>query len=239
MFWDPDRYEKWFDSPAGQFALEAEARLLQAMLAGWPRRGHRLLEIGCGTGLFLEILYAMGFDVTGLDASPDMVEAARKRLGKRAEIQVGDGELTPFSDNEFDYVFIWSALEFTKDPEAMLEEAARVAEKGLLIGFLNKNSLYYAMNVRTSSGHMSRGRWLTWCSIQDLIRRATGFRPTMARSVLPGPMQTWRDTGLRKWVNSRIYPPFVGAFTAVRVDFVNLKPLTPLFVWKSEPELGI
>jgi len=238
MFWDPDRYEGWFDTPEGRFALEREARLLQSVLAGWPRRGHKLLEIGCGTGLFLEMLYQMGFDVTGVDSSPEMVMAARKRLGKRADIHLGSGELTAYSDNEFDYAFLWSVLEFTENPEAMLAEAARVAEKGLLIGFLNKNSLYYTMNVRKTSGTMSQGKWLTWTAVQDMVRKATGFRPTLARSVLPGPMQTWAESGPGRWINSRLCPPFLGAFTAVRVDFVNMKPLTPLFAWKSEPEMG-
>ena len=77
MGWDPERYEAWFDTPEGRFALDREAHLLQAVLAGWPRRGHKLLEVGCGTGLFLEMLYQMGFDITGMDNSTEMIMAAR------------------------------------------------------------------------------------------------------------------------------------------------------------------
>lgn len=238
MVWDPQRYEEWFDTAEGRFALDQEARLLQAVLAGWPRRGHKLIEIGCGTGLFLEMLYQMGLDVTGVDSSPEMIMAARKRFNNRASLHLGHGEHMGYSDNEFDYAFLWSVLEFTDEPEAMLEEAARVAEKGLLIGFLNKNSLYYTMNVRNSGGTMSKANWHTWCEMQDLIKRATGFRPTMARSVLPGPTQTWKKTGACKLINSGLFPPSLGAFTAVRVDFVNMKPLNPLFAWKTEPEMG-
>lgn len=238
MSWDPERYEQWFNTPQGRFALEREAKLLQSVLAGWPRRGHKLLEVGCGTGLFLEMLYQMGLDITGIDSSPSMVMAARKRFGNRADIHLGDGEIMPYNDNEFDYVFLWSVLEFTENPEAMLAEATRVAEKGLLIGYLNKNSLYYSMNVRKSSGTLSKGNWQTWCTMQDLIKKATGFRPTLARSVLPGPTGTWRETGICKPINHTLYPPFLGAFVAVRVDFVNMKPLNPLFAWRSEPELG-
>lgn len=235
MHWDPDRYEQWFDTPHGQFALEREVQLLQSVLAGWPRRGRKLLEIGCGTGLFLEHLYQMGFDVSGIDSGPDMIMAARQRFGNRAELFHGDGELLPFTDNEFDYAFLWSVLEFTDDPAAMLTEAARVAEKGLLIGFLNRNSLYYTMNVKDSGGRLAGGHWFTWCEMQDLVKESTGFRPTLSRSVLPGPMNTWKTTGLGRRINSIIYPPFLGAFTAVRVDFVNMKPLNPLFAWKTEP----
>ena len=238
MAWDPDRYEAWFDTPEGQYALEQEVRLLQEMLAGWPRRKHKLLEIGCGTGLFMEMLYQMGLDVTGMDNSPEMIMAARKRFGNRAELHLGHGEHMAYSDNEFDYVLLWSVLEFTDEPEAMLVEAARVAEKGLLIGFLNKNSLYYTMNVRNSGSTLSKAHWFTLCEMQDLIHNVTGFRPTLARSVLAGPMKTWKPSRLSNLVNARILPPSLGAFTAVRVDFTNMKPLTPLFAWKTEPEMG-
>lgn len=238
MSWDPDRYERWFDTPKGRFALDRETRLLQSILAGWPRRGRKLLEIGCGTGLFLEVIYQMGFDITGLDSSPAMIMAARQRLQNRADLHLGDGELMPFDDSEFDYAFLWSVLEFTEDPQAMLKEAARVAEKGLVIGFLNKNSLYYTMNVRGTGSTLDKGTWFTWCEIQDLIKEATGFRPTMARSVLPGPMGTWEESGFGDKLNSFLYPPFAGAFAAVRVDFVNMKPMNPLFAWKREPEMG-
>jgi len=235
MGWDPDRYERWFETPAGQFALERETQLLQTVLAGWPRRGHKLLEIGCGTGLFLEQLYQMGFDVAGIDSSPAMIMAARKRLANRADLHLGDGELPPYGDNEFDYAFLWSVLEFTENPETMLAEAGRVAEKGLLIGFLNKNSLYYTMNVKGSGGILDSGNWFNWCEMQDLIKQATGHIPTMARSVLPGPVKTWKKSGISRHINSTFCPPSVGAFTAVRIDFVNMKPMNPLFSWKTEP----
>ncbi|XXJ18067.1 class I SAM-dependent methyltransferase [Desulfovibrio caledoniensis] len=238
MSWDPDRYEAWFDTPEGRYALDREVMLLQDVLAGWPRRKRKILEIGCGTGLFMETLYQMGLDVTGMDKSPEMIAAARQRFGSRAELHVGHGEHMPYSDNEFDYALLWSVLEFSDEPEAMLAEAARVAEKGLVIGFLNKNSLYYYMNVRGTESSLARAHWFTWCEMQDLVHRATGFRPTMARSVLAGPMKTWKSSTLSNLANGHLLPPALGAFVAVRVDFVNMKPLTPLFAWKGEPEMG-
>jgi SAM-dependent methyltransferase len=41
----------------------------------------RLLDVGCGTGVFLEAAIAAGIDANGIDASPEMVEVARRRLG--------------------------------------------------------------------------------------------------------------------------------------------------------------
>ena len=94
------------------------------------------------------------------------------------------------------------------------------------------------MNVRNSGTTMDKANWYTWCEMQDLIKSATGFHPTLARSVLAGPLSTWKDNGISGLINSRVLPPSVGAFAAVRVDFVNMKPLTPLFAWKTEPEMS-
>ena len=94
------------------------------------------------------------------------------------------------------------------------------------------------MNVRNTGSTLDSGTWYTWCEIQDMIKRATGFRPTTAQSVLPGPLQTWKAGKLVQYINCGLYPPFVGAFGAARVDFVNMKPLNPLFAWRTEPEMG-
>lgn len=234
MRWNAERYETWFDSPEGHVALSREAMLLETMLKGWPRRGKRVLEVGCGTGIFLEKLWAMGFDVTGIDKSPSMLEGARKRLRNRATLHVGDGSHTPYDDDAFDYVVIWSVLEFCARPEAMLEEAARIAEKGILVGFLNRFSLYYLLNVRRSTGTMSRASLLNPLQVSTMVRRATGASPTFSRSVLPGPLSSWKDKGLLGRVNNRVYPSWLGAFSAMRIDLGEHKPLTPLLLWRSE-----
>ena len=92
MDWDAARYEKWYASDQGLAALAAERRLLDSVVDQWPRRNQRVLEIGCGTGLFQHILFDDGFAVAGIDKSPGMIDAARKRLGPEAELYVGDGE---------------------------------------------------------------------------------------------------------------------------------------------------
>lgn len=234
MHWNAERYESWFDSPEGHVALARETMLLEAMTSGWPRRGKKLLEIGCGTGIFLELLWRMGFDVTGLDKSQSMLEGARKRLGDRATLQVGDGSHMPFDDNTFDYVVLWSVLEFSSRPEAMLEEAARVAEKGVLVGFLNRYSLYNRFNLSNSSGTLSRAKLMSSFQVAGMLRTATDFLPVLSKSVLPGPLSTWTEGPVWKRVNDLLYPAWAGAFSAHRVDLGPHKPLTPLLLWKSD-----
>jgi len=124
MDWDALRYEHWFATPEGRFALGVERRLLDSMVAEWPRRNQRVLEIGCGTGLFQQILFDDGFSVAGLDKSPEMIAAARRRLGPGAELYVADGRSLPFADNEYDFCVLWTVLEFCMDPAQVLAEAA-------------------------------------------------------------------------------------------------------------------
>lgn len=242
MVWngfDAEQYEKWFRSPEGKFALEQELRIMDHMISIWPRRKSKLLEIGCGTGIFLEHLYHCGFDVSGVDCAPAMLQAARKRMGNKASLHLCNGELLAFDDNEFDFTVLWTVLEFCSDPEAMLKEAARVSAGGILVGFLNRHSIYFLTHGRmwpwASTSTLREANWFSLPQMHHVIHSATGFRPTM-RSVLPGPQRTWKESSPWKQLNGYIYPPFIGSFTAARVDFLKRKPLTPIHVWKTAPE---
>lgn len=238
MDWDAERYEKWFATEEGRAALSAERRLLDSVVDQWPRRNQRVLEIGCGTGVFQQILFDDGFSVAGLDKSPAMIAAARKRLGPAAELYVGNGEALPFTDKEYDFCVLWTVLEFCDDPGAVIAEAARVAAKGLVIGFLNRHSLHWlAKGVGWPWNHsttLARARWFTWPEMRALALIHTGRKPARIRSILPGPPCTWTARKPWSWINNLILPPQLGAITAMRIDLVDYQPLTPLFAWKTE-----
>ena len=238
MDWDADRYEQWFATQEGRFALAAERRLLDSVVAEWPRRNQRLLEIGCGTGMFQQILFDDGFTVAGLDKSPGMKEAARKRLGPTAELYVGNGEALPFADNEYDFCVLWTVLEFCDNPGQVIAEAARVAAKGLVIGFLNRHSAYWLQRGAhwpwNRNSILGRARWFTWPEMRALALINTGMTPTRTRSTLPGPPCTWTSSAPWSTLNTLILPPPLGAICAMRIDLVGYQPLTPIYAWKTE-----
>ena len=126
----------WYATPEGTYAITQENRLFQHLISQWPRRGHTLLDIGCGAGIFLEMLWHYGFDVTGLDTGTDLLDMARERLGNRAEFQLGRPEHLPFDDEEFDYAALLTVLEYVDNPEDVLREAIRVSHRGVIIGFM-------------------------------------------------------------------------------------------------------
>ncbi len=239
MNWDALRYEQWFATPEGRFALGAERRLLDSVVAEWPRRNQRALEIGCGTGLFQQILFDDGFSVAGLDKSPEMIAAARRRLGPGAELYVADGSCLPFADNEFDFCVLWTVLEFCREPAQVLAEAARVAAKGLLIGFLTRPSAYWLARgcpwPWNRGRSLAQARWFTWPEMRAMALVQTGKTPARTRSALLGPPCTWRVEQPWKALNTLVLPPPLGAICAMRIDFVDYQPLTPIYSWSTEP----
>ena len=91
--------------------------------------GRRVLEVGCGTGVFLRAAAERGLEVVGLDASAALLEVARERVPD-AELHVGDMETLPFPAGEFDAVAGFNCFFFAEDLMAALREAGRVARRG-------------------------------------------------------------------------------------------------------------
>ncbi len=131
-------YEAWERSPEGILVDRLSSELIVRLLR--PGKGERILDIGCGTGNHLLLFYRLGFDVTGLDASPYMLDIARSRLGDKASLRIGRAEDLPFEDNEFDLATLIFTLEFLDDPLAALREAGRVTRNKVFVGVLNSLS---------------------------------------------------------------------------------------------------
>lgn len=95
-------------------------------------RGRRVLDAGCGPGVYTEWLSVRGAQVTGIDASDSMVRLARKRLGDRAEIILANMDMPlDFLESEsFDIVLSALALDYVEDWNAIFREFHRVLKTG-------------------------------------------------------------------------------------------------------------
>jgi SAM-dependent methyltransferase len=91
--------------------------------------GQRVLELGCGSGVFLRAAADLGAQVFGLDASEALIEIARRRVPE-ADLRVGDMQFLPYEDDSFDVVAGFNSLFFADDMVAALREAGRVVRPG-------------------------------------------------------------------------------------------------------------
>jgi len=75
-----------------------------------PQRGGAVLDVGCGTGLHLEMYQRYGCKLYGIDTSPSMLEIAKARLGESAELRLADATQMPYEAGSFDSVICMLAL---------------------------------------------------------------------------------------------------------------------------------
>lgn len=101
--------------------------------------GKRVLELGCGRGVGVEILLALdAAQVTGFDLDPGMVALAQKRLakyGERARVFTGNAEAIQLPDESFDVVVEYGILHHVPGWQKVLEEVSRVLKPGKLFYF--------------------------------------------------------------------------------------------------------
>ncbi|MCG8532976.1 MAG: class I SAM-dependent methyltransferase [Desulfovibrionales bacterium] len=225
-------YQRWMESPAGSLALRAKMKLISDLMAGWPRRGRRMLDIGCATGCITEMYYHAGFDVTGFDHSTRMLQVAQERMGARAEFFLGQAEHLPFDDNQFDFVNVGSIVEFVDDPVAILAEALRVASSAVIITAYSKWSLYYLLRKHIPEEHLKNRNWLNPFALHSMLRGLAGDADIVRRSILLGPVCTWKEQGAWQWINTRLLPYGVGTLSGIQVDVCDTKISIPLKVEK-------
>lgn len=89
----------------------------------------RALEVGCGEGRVTRDLRGRGYEVTGLDVAPTLVEAARDADPSGTYV-VGDAAALPFDDASFDLVVSYNSLIDVDDMPAAVTEAGRVLRSG-------------------------------------------------------------------------------------------------------------
>ncbi|MBI3932195.1 MAG: methyltransferase domain-containing protein [Acidobacteria bacterium] len=129
-----------WDTPAGRRRADRRAAFFVEHGALGP--GRRALELGCGTGVFLERVARSGADLHGLDLSPDLLARARERVAGTANVRLvqGNAEAMPFPDGSFDAVYGSSVLHHL-GLEAALREVHRVLRPGGRTVFTEPNLL--------------------------------------------------------------------------------------------------
>ena len=132
VHWDKGRLKIWEQAAAGFFPKEA-----------------KILDIGCGLGREAFALSNMGFSVTGIDISEEVIkQVTQLSLQNSYDIpfSIYDGHTLPFDDASFEAVIIWAQTFGLMYGDAyksdFLKECKRVLRKDGLLSFSGHDYRY-------------------------------------------------------------------------------------------------
>src|SRR3954451_20444081 len=119
----------WGISHYELFAPDLQPAAAAVVALADPRPGEELLDVACGTGNAAVLAARTGANVTGLDLSPRLLDAARARAAAQrapAAFVVGDAQELPFEDGSFDAVVSVFGAIFALDARRAFAELLRV-----------------------------------------------------------------------------------------------------------------
>ena len=205
----PQKYDQWFTTPLGRLIRKYESELIQDFLN--PRPGEKILDAGCGTGVFTTDILSAGSRVVGLDLScPMLCRAEEKMRGNLFHAILGDLTSLPFKNCSFNKVISMTALEFVQKAAEAVGELFRVTRRGgiVVVATLNRLSPWAESRMEEGkSGHpifskaifRSPDQLRSLAPVKGLVRTAIHFRkeddPNRAIEIeTQGRMNGW-DTG--------------------------------------------
>ncbi|MFQ5944992.1 MAG: class I SAM-dependent methyltransferase [Anaerolineae bacterium] len=168
--------------PSYRWGSGQERRM--ALIKRWaPLDGTRVLDVGCGLGLYLHRIQSAGATAVGVDLNQEHLREADLAHSARADAQV-----LPFSEGAFDVVILNEILEHVKDDGLAVAEAIRVMREGGRLLIFAPNRLY----PFETHGVWWRGRYRFGNYF------LVGYLPNAIRQRLAPHVRAYTRYGLRK-----------------------------------------
>lgn len=195
-----------WDAIRSLYLPEAEVEAALAAMIGDRPLGH-LLDIGTGTGRMIELFGPSADHSTALDRSPEMLRLARAKLqhmqGRSVDLVQGDFYTLPLADDAADTILLHQVLHYAQNPQAVLDEAGRVAAPGARIAIVDF-AAHALEELRERDAHARLG--FSDEAMAALLAHA-GFTLADTRSLSGGTLTVKIWLGQKDGAPSRIQTP--------------------------------
>lgn len=217
-------HELPYDNAQDRWMWTCCAAALQSNIASWRRRNTRLLEINCGRGLCLQLLWECGFDVTGTSSSPDERRAAAENAPYGTEILAAQDDAIPLEPDAYDWVILHLGEHDVQQMRRAVHEAMRVASRGLVISFWNRSSLLRPLQFCGGSRFKAPCRGLYVWQVLGAVRGLPG------KKYLSGCLPLPFIAGIFSFLGGagRVLTALLGAWSMLRINLDPAATGTPL-----------
>ena len=196
-----------------------------AMLSLLPEvTGKRVLDAGCGPGVYAEELVKRGASVVSIDASERMLELAQNRLQNSVQLKLVDMSkpLDIFSNQEFDVINAPLCLDYIENWTALFKEFRRILKPGGTFLFSVGHPFFDANYFRTDDYFSVEQVECTWTgfgidismpsyrrSLQEVIMPVLNAGLILEQVLEPLPTDAFKEADPRRYKNLMHRPCFL------------------------------
>ena len=133
----------------------------------------QILDVGCGTGALASVLYELGHQVTGIDASWKMIDIARRKTAPEHRLSTGGRNELPFQDKSFQVAGVLCCPWFAAGGKAKIMGDGRVSSSSFCpttisrgIGLSPWQNIWRAVTTLS----LSRSRRRNWRSALAILK---------------------------------------------------------------------
>ena len=121
----------WYDATVeGADSYQQKVIMPNLMRIVAPEKGLKILDVGCGTGVFARAFSEAGAKVTGVDLGKELIDIAREKSKDTEYVVASADNLSGIKDREYDIATIVLAIQNMKNLDKVVEEVSKKIKSG-------------------------------------------------------------------------------------------------------------